>query len=179
MSSRFTLTGWGVRTVAQDEARYNPMSYHNGSVWPHDNAMIVSGMSQVSEAAKSETALKVIAALMEVARPSKDSRLPELFCGYERVANQPPVPYPVSCVPQAWCVGSVYQMVQAMSGLSISRGNIEGEDEMQARCRDPQLPPGLNKLEIRNLKVGKQPVDVILERDGNGKVCASVKSTLH
>ncbi|MBI5171800.1 MAG: amylo-alpha-1,6-glucosidase [Candidatus Melainabacteria bacterium] len=172
------FSGWGIRTLSTKEMAYDAKSYHNGSVWPHDNAMIVSGMSQVSEAAKSEMALKVIAALMEVARTSKDSRLPELFCGYERVANQPPVPYPVSCVPQAWCVGSIYQMVQAMSGLSISRGDIEGEDEMQARCRDPQLPPGLNKLEIRNLKVGKQPVDLILERDEDGKVHASVKSTV-
>lgn len=172
------FSGWGIRTLSRKEKAYDPKSYHNGSVWPHDNAMIVSGMSQVSEAAKSETALKVIAALMEVARTSKDSRLPELFCGYERVADQPPSPYPVSCVPQAWCVGSIYQMVQAMSGLSIARGDIEGEDEMQARCRNPQLPPGLNKLEIRNLKVGKQPVDIILERDGNGRVCASIKSTV-
>ncbi|HND68106.1 MAG TPA: glycogen debranching N-terminal domain-containing protein [Candidatus Obscuribacter sp.] len=172
------FSGWGIRTLSRKEKAYDPKSYHNGSVWPHDNAIIVSGMSQVSEAAKSETALKVIAALMEVARTSKDSRLPELFCGYERVADQPPSPYPVSCVPQAWCVGSIYQMVQAMSGLSIARGDIEGEDEMQARCRNPQLPPGLNKLEIRNLKVGKQPVDIILERDGNGRVCASIKSTV-
>lgn len=172
------FSGWGIRTLSSQEKAYDPESYHNGPVWPHDNAIILKGISQISETEKAEAALKVITALLEVAKTSKDSRLPELFCGYARQPNQGPRPYPVSCVPQAWCVGSVYQMVQTMSGLSISRGDIEEEDKMQARCLHPQLPAGINRLTVKKLKIGRQPVDLLLQRDEKGKVCASFRTSV-
>ncbi len=130
------FSGWGIRTLSSKEKAYDPASYHNGSIWPHDNAMIVAGLRKLQ--LRKEVAT-VVTPLLEVAMQSKDKRLPELFCGYPREQEKTPRPYAVSCVPQLWCVGSVFSMIENLSGL-VGRGQVV-EDH-------PQLPPGVNWLKM-------------------------------
>lgn len=106
------FSGWGIRTLSSKEKRYDPKSYHNGSIWPHDNAIIVRGMLKRGYLDEGK---RVINSLFEVALASPDKRLPELFCGYTRANEPTPTPYAVSCVPQAWCVGSVFEMMDALN----------------------------------------------------------------
>lgn len=115
------FSGWGIRTLSSKEKAYDPASYHNGSIWPHDNALIVAGLRKHQ---LHKEAAKGIAPLFEVAMQSKDKRLPELFCGYPREHEKTPRPYAVSCVPQLWCVGSVFSMIESLTGLT-SQGQVE------------------------------------------------------
>ena len=156
MSADF-FTGWGLRTLANDQVRYNPMSYHNGSVWPHDTAISALGMSYYGER---EGVLKVFAAMFEAA-VRLDMRLPELFCGFPRSAGEPPVAYPVACLPQAWAAGSVFMMLQACLGLSI-----EGEAQ-EVEIRDPRLPIGIDRVSVENLEIGDGAIDLTFERQGS------------
>lgn len=155
MDERF-FSGWGIRTVAKGEARFNPMSYHNGSVWPHDNALIARGFAR--HGAQSDT-LRLMGALFDVACGSPLHRMPELFCGFDRHDDESPIEYPLSCAPQAWAAGSVYMLLEAVLGLVVHGATRE------VRFRRPALPEFLDWVEIRRLAVKDQRVDVRLERD--------------
>jgi glycogen debranching enzyme len=149
-------SGWGIRTLAVGARRYNPMSYHNGSVWPHDTALAAAGMARYGERAG---AAKMLLDLFEVARRF-DMRMPELLCGFERRRDEPPVAYPVACMPQAWAAGSTFMLVQACLGLSI-----DAERE-EVRVVRPVLPDGVDQLSLTNLRVGDISIDLDFRRMG-------------
>jgi glycogen debranching enzyme len=154
-------TGWGIRTLASGTARFNPMSYHNGSVWPHDTALCAAGIAAYGQRAET---VQLMANMFESA-VQFNMRLPELFCGFPRAAGEPPIPYPVACLPQAWAAGAIFMMLQACLGLSVdgARGEIVIDR--------PYLPEGVDRLSIRRILVGAEPVDLTFERSG-GRVVA-------
>jgi glycogen debranching enzyme len=149
-------SGWGLRTLAVTEARYNPMSYHNGSVWPHDTSMAALGLSRYGERAG---VVRLTAALFEAAS-QLEMRLPELYCGFPRAAGEPPVAYPVACLPQAWAAGAVFMMLQACLGLKLHGEMAEVE------IHNPNLPVGIDRLSVQGLKVGHGEIDLVFERQG-------------
>jgi glycogen debranching enzyme len=149
------FSGWGVRTVAVSAARYNPMSYHNGSVWPHDNALIALGLARYGF--KSE-ALKIFRGMFDAAGYMELRRLPELFCGFPWRQLNAPTLYPVACNPQAWAAASVFALVQASLGLSFA----DGAD--QIRFDRPMLPRFLDELQLRGLQTRGGSVDLALRR---------------
>lgn len=150
-----SFSGWGVRTVAEGEARYNPMSYHNGSVWPHDNSLIGAGMDRYR---LKEAVLKVFTGLFDASLFVDLRRMPELFCGFVRRAGEGPTLYPVACSPQAWAAGAAFLLLQACLGLRVraAAGQV---------CLDfPILPDWLNEVHVRGLRVGDGSVDMRLHR---------------
>jgi glycogen debranching enzyme len=147
--SQQMFSGWGIRTLSTDELRYNPMSYHNGSVWPHDTAMIAYGLAQYGFQAEVQ---KIVSGTFETAMAVELNRLPELFCGFEKRSGEGPTAYPVACSPQAWAVASVFILVQSMLGLRI----IANENLLH--FTNPSLPPYLQEITIRHLKVGEHDV---------------------
>lgn len=149
------FSGWGVRTVATSEARYNPMSYHNGSVWPHDNALIAAGMARYGE---KEGALKILTGLFEASLFLELHRLPELFCGFLRRPGESPTLYPTACSPQAWASAASFLILQACLGLEIDA------PRQRLTFERPVLPAFLERVEIRNLMIGKTGLDLILTR---------------
>jgi glycogen debranching enzyme len=158
LMEEYSFCGWGVRTVAACEARYNPMSYHNGSVWPHDNAIIALGFSYYG---LQDYVAKILEGLHEASRRVELHRLPELFCGFHRRPEADgPTLYPVACSPQAWAAGSVYMLLQACLGLSV-RG-----PERQICFTNPSLPSNLNEVRMHNLRVGDASADFLIHRDG-------------
>ena len=150
-----SFSGWGVRTLAASERRYNPMSYHNGSVWPHDNALIARGLARYGQA---EQALQIWTGLFEAALHFDLHRMPELFCGFPQEPGEGPVPYPVACAPQAWSAASVFLLLQACLGLEINA------PEARVCFTRPQLPASLSELRIHNLEVAGASVDLLLVR---------------
>lgn len=149
------FTGWGVRTLADRELRYNPMAYHNGSVWPHDNALIAAGVSALPD---KDLALRILSAQLDASTYFESGRLPELFCGFRRREGKAPTSYPVACSPQAWSAAAVFAMLQACLGLTIDAASG------QIAFRYPQLPPKMERVSIRNLTVGESSVDLTLHR---------------
>ncbi|MGP0094721.1 MAG: glycogen debranching N-terminal domain-containing protein [Xanthobacteraceae bacterium] len=149
--------GWGIRTVAKGEARYNPMSYHNGSVWPHDNALIALGLARYGMKRNVEQVFK---GLFDAAVYMDLRRLPELFCGFRRTRGRGPTLYPVACAPQAWASAAPYAFLQASLGLEFEPA--EGE----IRLRNPSLPSFLDEVILRNLRLGGSRVDLLLRRHG-------------
>lgn len=149
------FSGWGIRTLATSEARYNPMSYHNGSVWPHDNALIAMGMARYGF---KPFVLKILTGLFDSSIFVELHRLPELFCGFVRRAGQSPTLYPVACAPQAWAAGAVFLILQACLGLSVQA------PERKLFFRAPSLPPSLQRVRIENLRVGEATVDLQVSR---------------
>lgn len=149
------FSGWGVRTLAENERRYNPMSYHNGSVWPHDNALVAAGLARYGMA---DRAQKILAGMFDAALAVDLNRLPELFCGFPRQAGQGPTLYPVACIPQAWAAGSAFLLLESVLGLQISALQPE------IRFHRPVLPDFLDRVEIGNLVIGDASVDIILNR---------------
>ena len=149
------FSGWGIRTVATDEARYNPMSYHNGSIWPHDNALIALGLARYGHK-------KAIATLCEglfMAGTYMDlRRLPELFCGFRRQRGHGPTLYPVACAPQAWASATPFTLLEASLGLQFDPFQNE------IRLCNPQLPPFLDEVILRNLQLGGSSVDLRVRR---------------
>jgi glycogen debranching enzyme len=143
--------GWGIRTLSQKERTFNPMSYHRGSVWPHDNSLIVHGLAR---SGFKKRAGQICNNLFEAALHFRDYRLPELFCGIQRRPYDVPVEYPVSCSPQAWASGSIFLMLSSMLGLHPSAHSRE------LQIIDPSLPPFLDWLHIRNLRVGNSRVSL-------------------
>jgi glycogen debranching enzyme len=149
------FSGWGVRTVASGQARYNPMSYHNGSIWPHDNALIAAGLARYGH---TDAALQVMGGLFEATLHFAQHRMPELFCGFGRRDGEGPTLYPVACAPQAWSAAAVFAMLQACLGLEIDapRGVLS--------FRAPRLPSYIEWMEMRDLRVGESSVDLLLQR---------------
>ena len=156
-------SGYGIRTLARGESRFNPMSYHNGSVWPHDTALAVAGMARYGERAG---VIRLMSDMFEAA-VRFDMRLPELYCGFQRGAGEAPVAYPVACLPQAWASGSVFMLLQSCLGLSID--GVRGEVHIDK----PRLPHGIDQLTIRSLSVGDRSIDVTFQRAGSGVVAFS------
>ena len=152
-----SFSGWGIRSVAASEPRYNPMGYHNGGVWPHDNALIAWGFSRYGLA---EAAERVFAGMFDAAMYFDLHRVPELFCGFPREEGEGPILYPVACAPQAWSAASVFLLFQACLGLRISG------IECKISFLRPQLPAFLNEARIRNLPVGGKSVDLAILRHG-------------
>jgi glycogen debranching enzyme len=149
------FSGWGIRTLVTNEKRYNPMSYHNGSVWPHDNAMIAIGALRQ---ANKEVALHVLRGLLELSTEVQQRRLPELICGFARRPGKGPTLYPVACSPQAWAAGSVFMVLQACLGLEVRAL------ESRIFLHHSALPEELKQVHIRNLRVGNASVDLAFER---------------
>jgi glycogen debranching enzyme len=148
------FSGWGIRTVASSEARYNPVSYHNGSVWPHDNAIIAKGLSNYGF---KEQAVRILTALLDVSDFVDLHRLPELYCGLPRRAGEGPTLYPVACAPQAWSAGAIYMLLEACLGISIDASN------RQIKFECPCLPKEISRLWIKKLAIEQDSVDVLLE----------------
>jgi glycogen debranching enzyme len=152
------FTGWGIRTVATGESRYNPLSYHNGSVWPHDSALIAAGLSRYGF---KDMAGEVLSGLLAVSTYVDLNRLPELFCGLDRRAREGPTLYPVACAPQSWAAGAAFLLLQSCLGLSLDA------EKKQIRLDGPYLPEQIPELWIRDLRVGDACVDLFLERRNN------------
>jgi len=152
------FSGWGVRTLSTEAVRYNPMSYHNGSVWPHDVALIADGMAQYGY---QRQALKLMSTLFDASLFINLQRLPELFCGMERRPGEGPTAYPVACSPQAWSVASVFLMLKSILQVNISAAKKE------ISFHRPILPSYLKSLTIRNLPIGDNYVDLELTRHGH------------
>jgi glycogen debranching enzyme len=148
------FSGWGIRTLDAAEARYNPISYHNGSVWPHDNSIIAMGMARYGH---KHACARLLSALYEASLHFEQRRMPELFCGFRPRPHEGPTRYPVACAPQSWAAGSVFLLLQACLGLEVDamRGQI--------LLDRPILPPCLTQLTIRNLQVGPGRADLVLE----------------
>jgi glycogen debranching enzyme len=160
-------SGWGVRTLCDRAARFNPMSYHNGSVWPHDSGLCAAGIARYGDRAGIRHLIDEIFG----AAHHFGMRLPELFCGFARAAGEPPVGYPVACLPQAWSSGAIFMMLQAALGLSIDawRGEV---------CIDrPELPSEIDRLLVHDLVVAGQRVDLRFQRVGE-RVAASPARTI-
>ena len=156
--SKDGFNGWGVRTIARGEARYNPMSYHNGSIWPHDNAMVAMGLARYD--LKPE-ASRIFQGMFDTALYQDQKRLPELFCGFMRRNQRGPVSYPVACSPQAWAAAAPFAFLSACIGLEIQH------DRNRIRLRNPTLPDFLEGVSIFNLKLGESRIDLRVQRYGS------------
>jgi glycogen debranching enzyme len=154
METRFN-SGWGIRTVAKGEARYNPMSYHNGSIWPHDNSLIALGLARYGFAQAVEQVFK---GLFKAATYMDSRRLPELYCGFQRQRGRGPTRYPVACSPQAWASATPFALLEASLGLEFDPGKGE------IRLCNPRLPSFLEEVTLRNLRLDPASVDLRVRR---------------
>jgi glycogen debranching enzyme len=152
------FSGWGVRTVSSEERRYNPMSYHDGSVWPHDNALIAFGFARFGLRGPIE---RVFKGLFEAATYMDGYRMPELFCGFQRGRGRGPTLYPVACSPQAWAAATPFALLQASLGLWFNPA------ENQIRLINPRLPSFLDEVILRNLRLGHSSLDLAIGRRGD------------
>ena len=152
------FSGWGIRTIANTEARYNPMSYHNGSIWPHDNALIALGLARYGLRRSVE---RVFKGLFDAATYMEMRRLPELFCGFQRSRGRGPTHYPVACSPQAWASATPFTLIEASLGLQFDPVANE------IRLRNPRLPSFLDELVLRNLQLKQSSVDLKVRRHAN------------
>jgi glycogen debranching enzyme len=160
------FNGWGVRTLSSLSPAYNPMGYHVGSVWPHDNSLIALGLRSLGLI---DQALELSQGLFDMTLQQPYLRPPELFCGYERTPDNAPVKYPVACSPQAWGTGSIFQLLQMMVNLvPDTRNNC-------LRIIDPALPASINSLSLHNLRIGPTLVDLEFERSGSTTACRVAK----
>jgi glycogen debranching enzyme len=148
-------SGWGIRTLSSAMGGYNPIGYHIGTIWPHDNAIAASGLARYGFR---EEAARIAATMLQATRYFRDARLPELFCGFDRATSPYPVPYPVACSPQAWSAGSMFQLLESMLGLEPDA------DAAELALVAPSLPEWLPQLELRNLRVGQAVVDLRFRR---------------
>ncbi|HEX8925600.1 MAG TPA: amylo-alpha-1,6-glucosidase [Terriglobales bacterium] len=156
------FSGWGWRTMSQNERVFNPLSYHRGSVWPHDNSLIAHGLA-LNEMRGS--ALQILTSLFHAALEYRDYRLPELFCGVQRGHNDEPVHYPVSCSPQAWASGAVFLILISVLGIRPSAQRKE------LNIINPMLPEWLDHLHIRNLRIGGARVGLDFTRRDHRTFC--------
>lgn len=152
------FSGWGIRTIANDEARYNPMSYHNGSIWPHDNSLIALGLARYGASAAVDEVFKGI---VQAASYMDLRRLPELFCGFQRAKGRGPTLYPVACLPQAWASGTPFALLEAALGFEFDPAARE------IRMRNPRLPDFIDEINIRNLQLRGSSVDFTVRRHGS------------
>ena len=152
------FTGWGVRTLSRAEKRFNPMSYHNGSIWPHDNALLGCGFGRYGLKAH---ATRVFEAVFEAAIYQEERRLPELYCGFMRKRHRGPVAYPVACSPQAWAAASPFALLRACLGLELRHARDE------IAFINPTLPRFMDAILIRRLRLGESEVNLRLVRHGS------------
>ncbi|RMF67120.1 MAG: hypothetical protein D6742_08270 [Cyanobacteria bacterium J069] len=160
------FNGWGIRTLSSLSPAYNPMGYHIGSVWPHDNSMTVLGLRSLGLI---DQALEVTQGIFDMTRCQPYHRPPELFCGYERTADHSPVQYPVACSPQAWATGAIFQLLLTMANL------VPDAPNNCLRILDPALPDFLQHLSLHNLRIGQTLLDLEFERVGSATACRVVK----
>lgn len=169
LMSPHSFSGWGIRTIAEGEALYNPMSYHNGSVWPHDNAMISEGLASYG---LTKEFLRLFEGIFEASLYMEFNRLPELFCGFPRRTGAAPTLYPVACTPQTWAAGSLIYMIRASLGMSF-----EAENE-RIIFKNPALPEFLGSVYIRNLMVCRdKTVDLHISRYPEGVTIEILKKS--
>jgi glycogen debranching enzyme len=154
-----SFTAWGVRTLDASAARFNPISYHNGSVWPHDNAFAALGLAQAGDHAG---VVKVLEGLFDASVQFNSASLPELFCGFRREAGLGPVPYPVACYPQAWSAASIFMILQAMLGMRVNGF------ERRVVFGTHLIPSWLDWMSIDGLKVGDGRISFVLRRSQSG-----------
>jgi glycogen debranching enzyme len=160
------FSGWGVRTLGAGHRGFNPLGYHTGSVWPHDNAMIACGLRRYGF---DEDFARIFDGLLDAASRFDDYRLPELFGGFERIPGESPVPYPVACRPQAWAAGSIPWLLAC--GLGLRPEGLDG----RLRVVRPSLPTWLDRLEIARLRVADAAVDLRFERTREGVRLSDVR----
>lgn len=160
------FNGWGIRTLSSLSPAYNPMGYHIGSVWPHDNSIIAMGLRSLGLI---DQALEVFQGMFDMTMRQPYERPPELLCGYERNDDNDPVQYPVACTPQAWATGSVFQLLQMIINL------VPDAQNNCLRIIDPTLPESINQLSVHNLRVGPTLLDLEFERTGSTTACRVAK----
>ena len=161
-----SFAGWGLRTVAAGEVRYNPMSYHNGSIWPHDNALAAAGLARHG---LTEAAMRILDGMLDLSQSVDLHRLPELLCGFHRRSEEGPRLYPVACAPQAWAAGAVYLPLQASLGMDVDA------ERRRITFFRATLPESLDRLALTNLTVGDARVDLLLERHANDVAVSVLK----
>jgi glycogen debranching enzyme len=161
------FSGWGIRTVAHGEARYNPMSYHNGSIWPHDNALIARGLARYGFNAGAE---KIFDALMRATAYMDYRRIPELYCGFKRRRGRGPTIYPAACSPQAWAASAPFSLLESMLGMTFDA------DKREIRLVKPVLPASAGEIALRNLTLKGASADIML-RNAGGTVTLEVLRT--
>jgi glycogen debranching enzyme len=159
------FSGWGVRTVSESELRFNPMSYHNGAIWPHDNSLIAAGAARYDD---KTFALRILNAQFEAARSFDLMRLPELFCGFKRRGREVPLQFPVACSPHSCSAGATFLLLQSVLGISIDAL------DRQIVLAHPVVPDGFEEIRVKNLSVGEASVDFTIRRHA-GSVSASVE----
>jgi glycogen debranching enzyme len=160
------FNGWGIRTLSSLSPAYNPMGYHVGSVWPHDNSLVAMGLRSLGLV---DQALELFQGLFDMTIHQPYQCPPELFCGYERNGNKAPVKYPVACTPQAWATGSIFQLLQMIVNL------VPDAQNNCLRIIDPALPESINRLSLHNLRVGPTILDLEFERSGSTTACRVAK----
>jgi glycogen debranching enzyme len=153
------FNGWGIRTLARGQKAYNPLSYHNGTVWPHDNSLIAMGLSHYG---MQRQALQILSGASDAARGFRHYRLPELFCGMDRGDQDQPVSYPVSCSPQAWSSGALFLMLRACLGL------YPDGPRRRLRIVNPQLPEWASEITLRGMRIANSRVSLHFTRTGQG-----------
>lgn len=165
------LSGWGIRTVSEHSPSYNPMSYHNGSVWPHDNSIIAAGLRRYGF---HEEACAVIRQVVQASAYFKHARLPELYCGFARepLSNRGPVEYPVSCSPQAWSAGAPFLMLQTLLG-------VEAREERGTMRRDSELPEWLTSVTLSNLARHREHIERAIASYGSAQEEPTSGPALH
>ena len=169
------FSGWGIRTLSNLSPAYNPMGYHVGSVWPHDNSITALGLRATARESRKESpqlveqTLEIATGIFDMTLQQPYLRPPELFCGYERREESTPVRYPVACSPQAWATGTLFQLLQVAINLIPDAANN------CVRVIEPALPESINRLSLHNLKVGSTILDLEFERSGNTTACRAVK----
>jgi glycogen debranching enzyme len=159
------FSGWGVRSVSETELRYNPMSYHNGTVWPHDNALLAAGAARYDDKA---FALRILNGQFEAARHFDLLRLPELFCGFKRRGHEAPLQFPVACSPQSASAGATFLLLQSVLGIGIDAL------AQQIVLAHPVVPEGFEEISVKNLSLGQASVDFTVRRHA-GSVSVSVE----
>jgi len=153
------FSGWGIRTLSSASPAYNPMSYHNGSIWPHDNAIAAAGLKRYGFNAATG---RIATALFDVASGARAYRLPELFCGFQRDGSRAIIAYPVACIPQAWAAAAPFMLLQALLGISAHA------PDNRLTVDQPLLPDWLSSLDIRDIRVGRSRLSLSFRRSGSG-----------
>lgn len=160
------FSGWGIRTLSSASPAYNPMGYHVGSVWPHDNSLIAAGLRSLGF---TEQALEVAQGILDMTAQQPYQRPPELFCGFERTPDSSPVRYPVACSPQAWATGTMFQLLQIMVNL------VPDAPNNCLRIIHPVLPQSIHYVSLQNLKIGQTLLDLEFERSNEATACRVVR----
>lgn len=158
-----SFSGWGIRTLARGQAAFNPLSYHDGTIWPHDNSLCAMGFANYG---MHGLAARVLAGAYDACRQFRHFRLPELFCGLARGEGDLVVAYPVSCSPQAWSSGALFLLLRASLGL------YPDAPRKTLRIINPQLPPFLDELTLEGVRIGGTRLTLHFERGGEGTFAA-------